>query len=42
MTDAVAVFVELVVNIEHGAAGVAKHGVDPLLHQTFHQDLRSR
>ena len=36
-----AIVVKLVVDIEDGAAGVAEYGIDALLQQTFHQDLRA-
>ncbi|MPM45554.1 hypothetical protein SDC9_92242 [bioreactor metagenome] len=41
MVNAMAVFIEFVVNIQHRAARIPKHGIDGLLGQTFDQDLRS-
>ena len=39
MGDAVGIFVELIVEIQHCAAGVAEEGVHSLLAEHFHEDL---
>ena len=41
MGDAVSVFVQLVVEVQHCAAGVAEEGVHPLLTEHLHKDLRT-
>ena len=41
MGDAVGVFVQLVVEVQHCAAGVAEEGVHPLLTEHLHKDLRT-
>ena len=41
MGDAVGVFVQLVVEVQYCAAGVAEEGVHPLLTEHLHKDLRT-
>ena len=37
----VGIAVQLIVQIQHGAAGIAEDGVHPLLHQHLHENLRA-
>ena len=37
--DPIPVMIQLIVDVQDGAAGIAEHQVDPLLQQAFHQDL---
>ena len=37
--DTISVAIQLIVDVQDGAAGIAEHSVDPLLQQAFHQDL---
>ena len=39
MADAVGVFIQLVIDIQHSAAGIAENGIDSLLHKHFHKNL---
>ncbi len=41
MPDPAAVFIKGVIDVEHRPAGIAEHGIDPLLEQTFHQYVRT-
>ena len=41
VADPVTVFIQGVVNIQHGAAGIPEHRIHPLFQQAFRYDLRS-
>ena len=41
MGDAVGVLVQLIVKVQHCAAGVPEEGVHPLLAENFHKNLRT-
>ena len=41
VTHTVRIAVQLIVQIQHGAAGIAEDGVHPLLHQHLHENLRA-